>query len=73
MSKPTIVRFEQMYSDDSGVEFAVGCDTRASDIGGGIGWIEFARCGDVRFPLKKLDWLIDCLIKIRSETGGPNA
>jgi hypothetical protein len=59
--KPTIIGFEQRYSDDSGVEFAVRLDS---------GTIEFEHINDVDFPLCELDWLIECLMNIRALTTG---
>ena len=65
--KPAIISFEQMYSDDSGVEFGVAYYAGESDYKGGTGVIRFDSCGDVRFPAKKIDWLIECLQKIKTE------
>ena len=65
--KPAIISFEQMYSDDSGVEFSVAYYASETDYKGGTGVIKFESCGDVRFPIKKIDWLIECLQKIRTE------
>lgn len=55
---PTQMGFEQLYSDDSGVEFGVYME---------IGIIKFSVLPDeMEFPIEKLDWLIECLNSIKS-------
>jgi hypothetical protein len=56
---PTKIAFEQQYSDDSGVEFAVRLDN---------GEIEFESLAIARFPAEELGWLIKCLIQIQDMT-----
>jgi len=65
--KPAIISFEQMYSDDSGVEFGVSYYAGETDYKGGTGVVIFNSIGDVHFPIKKIDWLIACLNKIKHE------
>jgi hypothetical protein len=67
MVKPTKMSFEERYSDDSGDEFAVRCDTTKTCVNGEIGVVEFEHIGEIDFPLSKLDWIIDCLQKIKAE------
>jgi len=60
--KISSIAFEQRYADDSGVEFAVKYHNYAEPC------IEFQHINSITFPLEKLDWIINCLLKIRSET-----
>lgn len=55
--------FEQMYNDNSGVEYAVRLDMTDGDIGD----IEFESCDKVQFPIDQIDWLISCLENLRKE------
>jgi hypothetical protein len=59
--KMTRIAFERRYSDDSGVEFAVSLESRPD------ARVEFEHIGKVDFPVEELDWLIECLQRIRSE------
>ena len=56
--RATHLAFEQRYSDDSGVSFAVRLIN---------GEIEFEAVDKVRFPQDELDWLITALLRIRDE------
>ena len=60
--------WETMYSDASGIEYAVRYDAN-QNTNEGVGAIEFENCGKVQFPHSKIDWLIDCLQKIKDEQG----
>lgn len=54
--------FSKTYSDESGVEFAVGLQSDA------IGReILLEHVNNVDFPLVLLDWLIECLQRIKEE------
>lgn len=62
--------WEQQYSDDSGIEFAVRFDGDCLAItDGSKGVIEFESIDTVRFPVGRIDWLIECLQKIKTEQG----
>ena len=52
---PTMIGFEQRYSDDSGVEFGV----RLID-----GAVQFEAVNKVDYPLEQLPWLLSCLTAI---------
>lgn len=65
-AKPTKIAFETRYSDDSGVEFAVRYDESRLHYKGSPA-IEFESIGTVDFPLSHIDWLIECLTKIKKE------
>lgn len=54
--------FSQNYSDGSGVEFAVGLQSDAMG-----SEIVLEHINTVDFPLERLDWLIECLQRIRAE------
>lgn len=58
---PTNVGFEEMYDDQSGVEFGVVYCKH--DQGNEI---ELSRIGKVSFPIERLDWLIDRLTDIKN-------
>jgi hypothetical protein len=62
--KATSISFEQRYSDDSGVEFAVRLRPGRGDP---YPQIEFERIDTAAFPADKIDWLIGCLERIRDE------
>lgn len=62
MSKPTQLTFDQRYSDNSAVEFAVHYKTYP------VAEIDFEHFNSVSFPIEELDWLIACLQHIKSET-----
>lgn len=55
--------FETRYDDDSGVEFAV----RLKPSFHGEQIIEFEHVGTCDFPADRMDWLIGCLERIRTE------
>lgn len=57
--RATKIAFEQQYSDNSGVEFAVRLDNDE---------IEFeSTVGKLNFPIEKLSWLIDAMNRIKEE------
>lgn len=58
MAVPTKIAFEQRYSDDSGVEFAVRFDSVRGEI-------QFEAVNQVEFPADELDWIIEALEAIR--------
>lgn len=60
--RPTSMSFEQRYSDDSGVEYAVRLHNNE---------IEFESIGCIRFPLEEIVWLIECLQVIKAQTETP--
>jgi hypothetical protein len=60
--KPSVIRFEQHYHDNSGVQFGVAL--RHNEI-------TFKHCGEVDFPVEELDWLIGCLQYIKINTTTP--
>lgn len=59
--------WEQRYSDDSGVEYGVSYDVTKYSSNGGAGKIEFHCINSVDFPIEKLDWLIECLTRVKAE------
>jgi len=59
---PTKIAFERRYSDDSGVEFGVSFDASKSREE-----LQFDCVNKVCFPVSELDWIIDCLVYIRSQ------
>lgn len=61
--------FEQMYSDNSGVQYAVRYDSAACNIEDGGAVIEIKCIDTVRLPYSRLNWLIACLTKIKQEVG----
>ena len=69
---PTKIAFEKNYSDGSGVEYAVRLDTTKTNMVDGGPVLEFEHVGSVEFPINELDWLIDCLMRIKAEVR-PNA
>lgn len=54
---PSLIAFEEFYSDASGVQFAVRF---AGDE------IEFEAVERIQFPRDRLDWLIHCLTYIKT-------
>jgi hypothetical protein len=58
--KPTKLAFEDRYGDDSGVQYGVTFD--AGNLGNEIA---FESVDKVRFPVERLDWLIERLSYIR--------
>lgn len=63
---PTLIGFERMYSDNSGVEFGITYDARR-----GYGHeIEIKRIGEIDWPADEIDWLISALTEIRRTIGG---
>lgn len=71
MIKVSKLTFQENYSDDSGIEFKIELDKSIDDsFNGSKGRILFQRCcQEAEFPLDKLDWIIDCLNKIKKELG----
>lgn len=65
----TKLAFEQMYSDNSGVQYAVRYDSAACNTEDGGAVIEIECIDTVRLPYSRLDWLIACLTKIKQEVG----
>lgn len=62
--------WEKRYSDDSGIEFAIRFNAKQTAISNGAeGVIEFESIDLVTFPMGEIDWLIDCLQKIKAEQG----
>ncbi|PXX60730.1 hypothetical protein SAMN05660489_04345 [Pseudomonas sp. LAMO17WK12:I10] len=61
-AKPTAIYFEVWYDDKSGVEFGVSCDKQRESEE-----IRFHHIDHASFPIERLDWLIQCLEKIRAE------
>lgn len=58
---PTLIGFERMYSDGSGVEYGVTYDARR-----GYGnEIEIKRVNEIDWPADEIDWLISALTEIR--------
>lgn len=66
--KPQKMAFEKRYSDDSGVEYAVRYDATKMHHSGGM-TIELESINTIQFPTSKLDWLIECLTRIKAEHG----
>ena len=62
------IAFEQRYSDDSGVEYAVRYDTTQGNNRTAGPTIVIEAINTVCFPIEELDWLIACLDRIRAET-----
>lgn len=58
---PTDIGFEEMYEDQSGVEFGVVYRKRNHG-----DEIELTHINKVGFPIERLDWLIDRLNDIRN-------
>lgn len=56
--KPTKIEFEEMYDDDSGVNFAVRADFSTDTI-------ELENIDKFEFPMDRLAWFIDRLTQIR--------
>ena len=69
MSKPSRIDFEERYSDDSGVEFAVRYIRDEMSVTGDKGVIGFEHVDKIEFPVSKLDWLIKKLQFIQYEIG----
>lgn len=65
MQIQTKMAFEELYCDGSGIEYAVRYDGNADE---GMGVIEFEAVDTATFPLKRIDWLIGCLERIKTET-----
>lgn len=63
--------WQQNYSDNSGVEYAVEFDATEDKRGSDkeLGVIRLHNVGYVEFPVTKIQWLIDCLEHIKSEQG----
>ena len=57
--KPSVIKFEQWYLDNSGVQFGVSVKNNE---------ITFKHCGEIDFPIEELDWLIECLQYIKINT-----
>lgn len=60
--------WEIRYSDDSGVEYGISYDSNKKT-NEGVGAIIFESIDTTEFPQSKIDWLIDCLQKIKLEQG----
>lgn len=58
----TKMAFEQRYSNDSGVKFAVRLDADG---------VEFEAWGKITFPAEELDWLLAALTRIKDELALP--
>lgn len=55
------ITFEKLFSDASGIEYAVRYWERRDEM-------QFEAVGQsVTFPIEQLEWLIDCLRRIREE------
>lgn len=69
MIKPQKIAWEQQYSDNSGVEFAVRYDSTKTVVGDSIqkGIIEIESIQKIEFPINMLDWLLSCLNRIKME------
>ena len=61
--RPTKLAFEQHYSDDSGVEYAVRFDRAQHEE------IEIEHVQSITIPLCKLEWLIGRLKDVRTAIG----
>jgi hypothetical protein len=59
--KATSIAFERLYSDVSGVEFAVRYEAHP------VAEVAFECIDSVRFPAEEIDWLIQCLQRIKAE------
>ncbi len=66
------IAWEQRYSDDSGVEFAVRYDATKPHYNDASATIELEAINAVSFPASRLDWLIECLTRIKTELETPN-
>jgi len=67
--KPTKIAYEEFYSDNSGVEFAVRFDATQTANDGSQGIIEIEHINKIDFPVSKIDWLIYCLQRIKDKEG----
>ena len=65
---PQKMAWEQRYSDDSGVQYAVRYDAIDTHYDG-CAKIQIAAVDSADFPVTQLDWIIACLCKIREEMG----
>lgn len=65
---PQKMAWEQRYSDDSGVQYAVRYDAVDTHYDG-CAKIQIAATDSAELPITQLDWLIACLCKIRDEVG----
>jgi len=63
--KPTTMSFEIPYHGDSVSQFAVRFDKKYEFEG--LESIEFESINKISFPADKIDWIIECLNKIKSE------
>lgn len=61
----TRMGWEIYFSDESGVDYAVRYENKTNDPEMGV--IEFENVDKVQFSQDKLDWLIECLQKIKTE------
>ena len=62
------MEWKKKYSDDSGTKYAVRFDSNQS-VENHDGVIEFEAMDKVHFASNEIDWLIDCLNKIKVEQG----
>jgi len=67
MVNPNKLAFERRYSDDSGIEYAIRLDSNSIANNTEIGEIEFEHVNKCEFPLSEIDWIIECLQKIKDE------
>ena len=59
------IAFEQRYSDNGEIQYAVRLvDSKSYD---GDQFIEFESVDTVRFPVEEIDWLLEAILRIRSE------
>ena len=63
--KATKMAFEQRYIDNGEIQYAVRLvDSESYD---GDQFIEFESVDTVRFPVEEIDWLLEAILRIRSE------
>lgn len=66
MDKPSSLEFEIPFSDGSGAEYSVKFHNMSRIADERV--IEISDCPDsINIPLDRLDWLIECLIRIKVE------
>lgn len=69
--KPDRLTYQEKYSDGSEVEFEVAYSSEEYLHDKSIkGVIKSTHLDDVEFPITKLDWLIECLQRVKTEVGG---
>lgn len=67
MVNPNKLAFERRYSDGSGIEYAIRLDSNSIADNAEKGEIEFEHINKCKFPLSEIDWIIECLQKIKDE------